>query len=133
METFSLAEQYDGSIWKVISVEFPRIVSEFLIDKICESLNMAFPKLFYSFEIKEKSLDIIVPNVNTKRPILLYKVQTWDPEVLYPVCVYDIVLPFSLKMYLIWYKPDENRIVNAQENFNDVVINQLVKDYPKIF
>lgn len=133
METFSLVEQYNGSIEKVISVEFPRIVSEFLIDKICESLNMAFPKLFYSFEIEEESLNITVPNVDTKRPMLLYRVETWDPEALYPVCVYDIVLPFSLKMYLVWYKPDENKIVKAQENFNDVVVNQLIKDYPKIF
>lgn len=44
-----------------LSIKLPKIVSEYLVDDLEESLNTIFPKMFFNIRVKRRRLKLKVP------------------------------------------------------------------------
>ena len=94
---------------ETINIELPEAVSRSIIEEIDWSLNILFPKLFCIVDIKEESVEIVIPSVSgIKIPLTLFKIATRTP-VKY-IEIYTISFPLIGKVYKLSHDKKKNEI-----------------------
>lgn len=83
---------------ETFNIGLPEAVSRSIIEEIDWSLNILFPKLFCIVDIKEESVEIVVPEISDiKIPLTLFKIVARVP--IRDIEVYIISFPLIGKVY----------------------------------
>ena len=94
---------------KIIELKLPKAISECIIEEIDCSLNILFPKLFCVVNIKEESVEIVIPSVSGLRiPLMLFKTFMRTP--VKDLEDYIISFPLIGKVYRLSHDKRKNEI-----------------------